>query len=102
MEKIMEVVWIKNMKGGLDPQVWHSPVGWFMTMKNSLGNSTFPSYGGDHIVARIPIAPEDERMTFDELTAKYQPSRVHVQNQDQKTGKEATAGTGLEKGHQGS
>jgi hypothetical protein len=73
MEETMEVVWIKNTKGGLDPQVWHHPVGWFMTMKNSLGNFTFPSYGGNQIVARTQIAAEDEKLSFAELVEKYKP-----------------------------
>jgi hypothetical protein len=70
---MMDVVWLKNMKEGLEPQVWHESVGWLMTMRNSLGNYMFPSQGGDKIVARLKVNPADEGLTFNELVEKYKP-----------------------------
>ena len=74
-----ELVYIRNNRGGADVQLWYGPryvgVG-SMIEKNTLGNFTHPSCGGERIVERIPIKDGEEKLGLDVLAELYPPGRL--------------------------
>lgn len=69
-----KLVYIRNSKGGVDPQVWVGPpycgvLG--MMEKNTLGNFAYPSLGGERVVKQIELKDGEEKLGFDELMKRY-------------------------------